>query len=80
MLVKRPPFVTSYELFEYTVPLLGLCNAPSMFQKLMNVVISCYIDDFVLVYLDDKLIYSDNAEEQKTHLQQVFDRLCEHKL
>ena len=46
----------------------------------MNVVISGYIDGFVLVYLDDILVYSDNAEERKTHLRQVFDWLREHKL
>ena len=41
---------------------------------------SGYIDDFVLVYLDDILVYSDNAEERKAHLWQVFDRLRKHKL
>ena len=41
---------------------------------------SGYIDDFVLVYLDDILVYSDNAEEHEAHLSQVFDRLCENKL
>ena len=46
-----------------------------MFQCLMNAVMSGYIDDFVLVYLDNILIYSDNAEEHEAHLQQVFDRL-----
>ena len=46
----------------------------------MNAVISGYIDDFVLVYLDDILIYSNNAEKHEAHLWQVFDRLCEHKL
>ena len=59
---------------------LGLCNALSTFQHLMNAVMSGYIDDFVLVYLDHILVYSDNAEEHKTHLRQVFDRLREHKL
>ena len=39
-----------------------------------------YIDDFVLVYLDDILVYSNNAEEHEAHLRQVFDRLCKHKL
>ena len=46
----------------------------------MNAVMSGYIDDFVLVYLDDILVYSNNAEEHKAHLRQVLDRLCEHKL
>ena len=41
---------------------------------------SGYIDDFVLVYLDDILVYSDNAEEHEANLSQVFDRLHEHKL
>ena len=45
----------------------------------MNVVMSGYIDDFVLVYLDDILLYSDNAEEHEAHLWQVFNRLREHK-
>ena len=46
----------------------------------MNAVMSGYIDDFVLVYLNDTLVYSDNAEEHKAYLQQVFNRLREHKL
>ena len=46
----------------------------------MNAVMSGYIDDFVLVYLDDILVYSDNANEHETHLRQVFDWLCEQKL
>ena len=41
---------------------------------------SGYIDNFVLVYLDNTLVYSNNAAEHETHLWQVFDRLCEHKL
>ena len=46
----------------------------------MNAVMSGYIDDFVLVYLDDILVYSDNEEEHEAHLRRVFDRLHEHKL
>ena len=46
----------------------------------MNAVMTGYIDDFVLVYLDDILIYSDNADEHEAHLQHVFDRLHEYKL
>ena len=46
----------------------------------MNAVMSGYIDDFIFVYLDDILVYSDNAEEHEAHLRKVFDRLREHKL
>ena len=46
----------------------------------MNAVMSGYIDNFVLVYLDNILVYSDNADEHKAHLRRVFDRWCEHKL
>ena len=46
----------------------------------MNAVMSGYIDDFVVVYLDDMHVYSGNAEEHKAHLRKVFDRLLEHKL
>ena len=46
----------------------------------MNALMSGYIDDFVLVYLDDVLVYSDNVDEHEAHLRRVFDRLREHKL
>ena len=56
---EKTAFVMQYGLFEYTVLPLGLCNAPSTFQRLMNSVMHGYIDDFVLVYLDDILIFSN---------------------
>ena len=65
---EKTAFITRYVLFEYTVFPLGLCNAPSTFQHLMNVVMPGYIDDFVLVQLDNILVYSNNAEEHETHL------------
>ena len=46
----------------------------------MNAVMAGYIDDFVLIYLDNILVYSDNADEHEAHLRRVFDRLREHKL
>ena len=45
--IEKTAFVTRYGLYEYTVLALGLCNAPSMFQSLMNEVMKGYIDDFV---------------------------------
>ena len=70
---EKTTFVTRYGLFEYTVLPLGLCNAPSTLQCLMNLVIHGFIDKFVLVYLDDILVYSDNVDEHNDHLCQVFD-------
>ena len=75
---EKTAFVTRYGLFEYTVLPLGLCYAPSTLQRLMNSVMHGFIDKFVLVYLDDVLVYSNN--EHELHLRQVFDRLREHKL
>ena len=70
---EKTTFVTRYGLFEYTVLPLGLCNAPSTFQHLMNLVMHGFIDKFVLVYLDDILVYSDNQDEHEAHLRQLFD-------
>ena len=77
---EKTAFVTRYVLFEYTVLPLGLCNAPSTFQCLMNLVMHGFIDKFVLVYLDDVLVYSNSENEHELHLRQVFDRLRENKL
>ena len=67
-------------MFEYTVLPLGLCNAPLIFQRLINSVMGEYIDDFVLVYLDDILVFSTTENEHGNHLRLVFQRLREHKL
>ena len=79
--MEKTAFVTRYGLYEYTVLPLGLCNAPSTFQRLMNEVMKGYIDDFVGVYLDDILVYTDgDAKAHERDLRKVFDRLREHKL
>ena len=61
--IEKTAFVTRYGLYEYTVLPLGLCNAPSTFQRLMNEVMDGYIDDFVGVYLDDILVYTNGDAE-----------------
>ena len=73
-------FVTRYGLYEYTVLPLGLCNALSTFQRLMNDIMGEYIDEFVLVYLDDILMFSTTECEHEYHLRLVFQKLREHKL
>ena len=64
----KTAFVTCYGLYEYTVLPLGLCNAPSTFQRLMNNVLGDYVDKFALVYLDDILVYSRTKDEHGAHL------------
>ena len=60
-------FVTRYGQYEYTVMSLGLTKAPATFSRLMNLIFMEYLDKFVVLYLDDILIYSKN-EEEHTHL------------
>ena len=67
-------------MFEYTVLPLGLCNAPSIFQKLINSVMGEYIDDFVLVYLNEILVLSSSEHMHESHLRLVFQKLREDKL
>ena len=59
---------------------LWLCNAPSIFQRLMNTIFEKEINSFVLVYLDDILIYSRSLGEHWDHLRSALDKLCRAKL
>jgi hypothetical protein len=61
-------FRTRYGHFEYTVMPLGLTNAPAVFQHLMNDIFREYMDKFVVVYLDDILIFSKNQEDHDKHV------------
>src|SRR5215510_344194 len=58
----------------------GLTNAPATFQHLMNSILRPYLDKFVIVYLDDILIYSNNLNEHLVNLKQVFDVLRQNEL
>ena len=67
-------------LLEFNVMSFGLCNAPATFTKLMSHVLEKYINDFVLVYLDDICIYSNSLDDHLIHLTLVLDLLRKHKL
>lgn len=77
--VQKTAFQCQLGHFEYRVLPFGLCNAPSTFQALMNRVLTkeggASLLDFVIVYLDDILIFSRTEEEHLTHLETVCDRL-----
>ena len=58
----------------------GLTNAPAYFMNLMNKVFMEYLDKFVVVFIDDILVFSKSEEEHKEHLRLVLEKLQEHQL
>ena len=76
----KTAFATSQGLFEYNVLPMGLCNSPAVFQSLMNDTFREYLNQFVLVFLDDIIIYSDTLEDHERHLRLALQRLREQRL
>jgi hypothetical protein len=72
--IAKTAFITRYGLYEYTVMSFGLINAPAY---LMNKVFMEYLDKFVVVFIDDILLYSRNEEEHEEHLRLVLQKLRE---
>ena len=78
--IPKTTFTTRYGLYEYTVMSFGLTNAPAYFMSMMNKVFMEYLDKFVVVFIDDIMIYSKNEEEHAEHLRLVLEKLREHQL
>lgn len=78
--VEKTEFKTKYGQFEYLVMAMGLCNAPATFQTLMNTIFRDVIDLFIVVYVDDLLIFSETEDSHIKHLEIVFKRLKENSL
>lgn len=78
--IEKTAFKTRYGHFEFLVMPMGLCNAPATFQSLMNHIFRDCLDEFVVVYIDDLLIFSKTEEDHYRHIETVFKRLSENEL
>jgi hypothetical protein len=78
--IPKTAFSTRYGLYEYLVMSFDLTNAPAYFMYLMNSVFMQELDKFVVVFIDDILIYSKNPEDHTKHLHVVLQRLRDHHL
>jgi hypothetical protein len=76
--IPKTVFSTRYGLYEYLVMSFGLTNAPAYFMYLMNSVFMPELDKFVIMFIDDILVYSENEEDHAEHLRIVLTRLRDH--
>ena len=76
----KTAFRTRYGHFEYMVMPFGLTNAPAVFQHMMNDIFREYLDHFVVIYLDDILVFSSNIKDNTQHVRLVLTKLWEHGL
>ena len=73
--IMKTAFRTRYRQYEFVVMPFGLTIAPAAFMRLMNEVFHDYLDKFVIIFIDDILVYSRSKEEHKEHLRLVMERL-----
>jgi len=78
--IPKTAFRTRYGHFEFTVSPFGLTNAPAVFMDLMNRVCRPYLDRFVIVFIDDILIYSKSKAEHEQHLRTILQMLKQEQL
>jgi hypothetical protein len=78
--ISKTVFSTRYELYEYLVMSFGLTNAPAYFMFLMNTISMPELDKFMVVFIDDNLVYSKNERDHEEHLRIILTRLGDHKL
>jgi hypothetical protein len=78
--ISKTAFVLRNGLYEFMVMSFGLTNALAYFMYIMNTVFMEYLDKFVMVFIDDILVYSRSEEEHEGHLRLVLQKLRDHKL
>jgi hypothetical protein len=77
---EKTAFNTREGKFQWKVTPFGLCNAPASFQTFMNRILRPFLGKFIVVYLDDIVIYSDNEKDHIRHLTKVFEVLRQYTL
>jgi hypothetical protein len=78
--IPKTAFSTQYGLYEFTVMSFGLTNAPVYFMNLMNKVFMEYLDRFIVVFIEDILIYSKSDSDHEEHLRLVLQKLRDNQL
>jgi hypothetical protein len=78
--ITKTVFHTQYELYEYTTMSFELTNAPTYFMCIINKVFMEFLDKFVMVFIDDILVYSKTEEEHQEHFKLVLEKLRANQL
>ncbi|XP_051136691.1 uncharacterized protein LOC127255262 [Andrographis paniculata] len=78
--IPKIAFRTTYGHYEFTVMSFGLTNAPAAFMELMNQIFQPYLDQFVVIFIDDILVYSSDKKKHAKHLRVTLNTLCARKL
>ena len=78
--IPKTTFRTRYGHYEFLLMPFGLTNAPTAFMDLMNRVFHPYLDQFIIVFIDDILVYSKNVDEHVTHLRIILQTLRDREL
>jgi hypothetical protein len=78
--IPKTAFTSRYGLYEFIVMSFGLTNAPAYFMYLMNKVFMEYLSKFMVVFIDNILVFSQSEEEHEEHLRLVLQKLLEHQL
>jgi hypothetical protein len=78
--IPKTAFKTRYEHYEFLVMSFGLTNVPTIFIDMMNRVFHDYLDQFIVVFIDDIMIYSKTLKEHKEHIRKTLERLQREQL